>query len=117
MNTSPMATPSAKAAAAQVADLVDVPVSDEERVVLDRIAAQRERITARRNARAQALALRSSHAQTMPVTGPFADRAIAFARLHPMAVAVAAGVALMLGPHRVIRWAGVALPMIAKFRR
>lgn len=117
MNTSPMAIPSAKAAAAHVVNAVDVSVSDEERAVLERIAAQRERIAARRNARAQALALRSGHTAVMPTTGPLAERAIAFARLHPMAVAVAAGVALMLGPRRVIRWAGVALPMIAKFRR
>ncbi len=117
MNTSPMAIPSAKAAAAHVADAVAVRVSGEQRVVLERIAAQRERISARRNARAQALALRSSHAAAMPTTGPLAARLVAFARLHPMAVAAAAGVALMLGPRRVIRWAGVALPLIAKFRR
>lgn len=117
MNTSTTASASAKAAAANVAAAAAVPVSDQERAVLERIAAQRERIAARRNARAQALALRSSHHAVMPTTGPLAERAIAFARLHPMAVAVAAGVALMLGPRRVIRWAGVALPMIAKFRR
>lgn len=117
MNTSPMATPSAKAAAANVADRADVSVSDKQRVVLERIAAQRERITARRHARAQTLALRSGRVTTMPTTGPLAERLVAFARLHPMAVAAAAGVGLMLGPRRMIRWAGVALPLIAKFRR
>ena len=117
MNTSPMAIPSAKAAAANVVNAVDVSVSDDQRAVLERIAAQRERIAARRNARAQALALRSSHSPVMPNTGPLAERAVAFARLHPMAVAIAAGAALMLGPRRVIRWATLALPVIAKFRR
>ncbi|MNV88732.1 hypothetical protein D3C71_1829590 [compost metagenome] len=117
MNTSPMAIPSAKAAAANVVNAVDVSVSDDQRAVLERIAAQRERIAARRSARAQTLALRSRQATTMPTTGPMAERLVAFARLHPMAVAAAAGLALALGPRRVIRWAGVALPMIARFRR
>lgn len=115
MNTPTNASVSAKVDAA----VADVTATDEQRAVLERIAAQRERLAARRNARAQAVALRSgSHgAMVMPTTGPLADRALAFAKLHPMAVAVAAGVALMLGPRRVIRWAGVVLPLVAKFRR
>lgn len=114
MNTPTNASVSAKVDAA----VADVTATEEQRVVLERIAAQRERLAARRNARAQAVALRSSHGVTaMPTTGPLADRALAFAKLHPMAVAVAAGVALMLGPRRVIRWAGVVLPLVAKFRR
>lgn len=117
MNTSTTVSSSARAAAAQLADMADVSVSDKQRAVLQRIAAQRERITARRSARAQALALRSSHASSMPTTGPLAERVVAFARLHPVAMAAAAAVALMVGPRRVIRWAGVALPLLARFRR
>lgn len=97
--------------------LADVTASPEQRAVLERIAAQRERLAARRSAHSQALALRSGHASAMPATGPLPERALAFARLHPMAVAVAAGVALMLGPRRVIHWAGIVLPLLSKMRR
>lgn len=113
-----MTTPTNASLSAKVdAVVAEASASAEQRAVLERIAAQRERIAARRSARAQALALRSSHGTTMPTTGPLAERAIAFARLHPMAVAAAAGVALMLGPRRVIRWAGVMLPLLSRFRR
>ena len=113
MNTS--TTPSLPAKADAV--IADVTATAEQQAVLARIAAQRERITARRSARAQTLELRSSHGPAVPTSGPLAERVIAFARLHPMAVAAAAGVTLMLGPRRVLRWATVALPLIARFRR
>lgn len=113
MNTPTTASLSAKVDAA----VADVSATDEQRAVLERITAQRERLAARRSARSQALALRSSQGAVMPTTGPLSERALAFARLHPMAVAVAAGVALMLGPRRVIRWAGIVLPLISKMRR
>lgn len=113
MNTPTTASLSAKVDAA----VADVSASDAQRVVLERIAAQRERIAARRSARAQTLALRSGHVTAVPTSGPLVERAVAFARLHPMAVAAAAGLALMLGPRRVIRWATVALPLLARFRR
>ncbi|MCD2511843.1 hypothetical protein [Comamonas endophytica] len=113
MNTATNATVSATVDTA----IADVSATDEQRAVLQRIAAQRERLAARRNARAQALALRSSHGPAMPHSGPLSERALAFARLHPMAAAVAAGAALMIGPRRLIRWAGIVLPLVAKFRR
>ncbi|MET1116853.1 MAG: hypothetical protein ABWY08_18125 [Comamonas sp.] len=113
-----MNTPTTASLAAKVdAAVADVSASDAQRAVLERIAAQRERIAARRSARAQSLALRSSHVTTVPTAGSLAERAIAFARLHPVAVAAAAALALMLGPRRVIRWTAVALPLLAKFRR
>lgn len=112
MNT----TTSAAAVSKAEATLRDAALPEAHRVVLKRIAAQRERLNARRNARVQALALRSQAPQ-MPVGGPLVERVVAFARLHPVAVAAAAGVALMLGPGRLIRWTGIVLPLVARFRR
>lgn len=91
---------------------VPSPTAEQQRV-LDRIALQRERIRARRKARAQSLALAQS-AQQSPVDEPFALRAAAFARQHPVAVAALAGVALVAGPRRLVRWVGVAMPMVTR---
>ena len=44
-------------------------------------------------------------------------RAAGFAREHPLAVAAIAGVALVAGPRRLIRWAGIVLPMVMRLRR
>lgn len=113
MNTTTSAATVSKAAAT----LRDAALPEAQRVVLKRIAAQRERLSARRSARAQALALRSQQAAQMPVGGPLVERVVAFARLHPVAVAAVAGVALMLGPGRLIRWTTIVLPLVARFRR
>jgi hypothetical protein len=40
-----------------------------------------------------------------------------FARLHPIAVAGAAAAAVVVGPRRVVRWAGVVMPMLMRLRR
>lgn len=89
----------------------------EQQRVLDRIAKQRERIRARRVARAQSLALaQSSSPQRGGADEPFAVRAMAFAKEHPAAVAGLAGMALLAGPRRLIRWAGFALPLISRLR-
>lgn len=95
----------------------DASLPEAHRVVLRRIAAQRERLQARRNARAQALALHAQQAPQMPTDGPLLERVVAFARLHPVAVAAAAGAVLMLGPGRLIRWTSIVLPLVARFRR
>lgn len=96
---------------------LDVSLPESHRAVLLRIATQRERLLARRSARAQALALQSQHAAHMPTSGALAERLVAFARLHPAAVAVAAVAAVAVGPRRLIRWSGILLPLVAKFRR
>lgn len=85
--------------------------------VLDRIAAQRERLRARRAAREQSLALAQRAEPGSPMDESLALRAVAFAREHPMAVAALGAVGLAAGPRRLIRWAGVALPMIMRMRR
>lgn len=90
----------------------------EQQEVLDRIAAQRLRLRERRERRAQAAAT-VHDAQQMAGLGPdtpLATRLAVFARLHPVAVAVAAAAALALGPKRLMRWAGVALPMVMRLR-
>ena len=89
----------------------------EQQQVLDRIALQRERLRARRAAHAQTLALA---AQREPLGRALDDsmllRVAGFAREHPVAVATMAGVALVAGPRRLIRWAGVVLPMLMRLR-
>ena len=47
----------------------------------------------------------------------FALRAAGFAREHPLAVLGVAGLAAVAGPRRMIRWAGVLLPMLMRLRR
>lgn len=85
--------------------------------VLDRIALQRERLRARRAARAQSLALAQREPGAGDMDESMALRAAGFAREHPLAVAAMAGVALVAGPRRLIRWAGVLLPMLMRLRR
>lgn len=89
----------------------------EQQQILDRIALQRERLRARRAAHAQTLALA---AQRETTGGALDDsmllRVAGFAREHPLAVATMAGVALVAGPRRLVRWAGVVLPMLMRLR-
>jgi hypothetical protein len=95
-----------------------VAASAEQQQVLDRIAAQRLRLRERKARRAQAVAA-SRQAQQVAGLGPDASlvsRLAVFARLHPVAVAVAAAAAVVVGPRRVLRWAGVAMPMLMRLR-
>ncbi len=94
--------------------LTPKPTAEQQRL-LDRIALQRERLKARRAARAQSQALAQSSQQAAS-DEPFAVRAALFARQHPAAVAAIAGVALVAGPRRLIRWAGIALPLVSRLR-
>ncbi|MBS7780803.1 hypothetical protein KHY18_22665 [Acidovorax sp. CCYZU-2555] len=96
---------------------LDASLPEAHRAVLLRIATQRERLNARRNARAQALAVQSQQSVHMPASGPLSERLVAFARLHPVAVAAAAVAALAVGPRRLIRWSSIVLPLVAKYRR
>lgn len=83
--------------------------------VLDRIAAQRERLSARRAQRQAARALAGS-GQIPGADAPLTQRLAWFTREHPVAVAALAGAALMAGPRRLVRWAGVVLPIVLKLR-
>ena len=112
-STSSSSTPASPATALRATPTV------EQQKVLDRIAVQRERLRSRRAARAQALAQARSGGDVGSGMdgGSLALRAAAFAREHPAAVAVLAGAALMAGPRRLIRWAGVVLPIVLRMRR
>ena len=95
-----------------------VVASADQQQVLDRIAAQRLRLRERSARRTQAVA-ESHEAQQVAGFGPDASlvsRLAVFARLHPVAVAVAVAAAVALGPRRMIRWAGVALPVVMRLR-
>lgn len=94
---------------------VIVPTLEQQKVLL-RISAQRERIRERRAARFLA------QQQTLDVGNPGAGdslilQGVAFAKQHPAAVAAVAAAAMALGPRRLIRWMGVALPWIVRLRR
>lgn len=91
--------------------------TDAQQRVLDRIATQRERLRARRAARAQSLALAQRDGGMGGIDSSLALRAAGFAREHPAAVAAMAGVALVAGPRRLIRWAGIVLPMLMRLKR
>ncbi|MFY3383881.1 hypothetical protein [Paracidovorax sp. MALMAid1276] len=92
--------------------------SPEQQQVLERIAAQRERLRARRAARAQSLALAEGQS-SLPggVDESTLLRVAGFARAHPIAVAAVAAGAVVAGPRRIIRWAGVVLPWVLRLRR
>lgn len=84
--------------------------------VLDRINQQRQRIHARSAAHRQALAVRSEQ-QSVDPDAPLSVRLLAFARMHPLAVAVAAAAAVVAGPSRLVRWAGIVVPLVSRLRR
>lgn len=94
----------------------DMPSKEE---LLDRIAAQRQRLRERRDRRTQVLAT-SREANRVAGLGPdapLAQRVAVFARLHPVACALGAAAAVVVGPKKLIRFSGLALPWIMKMRR
>lgn len=93
-----------------------LPVTAEQQKVLDRIAVQRERLKARRAAQRQALAVQAQQ-QGTDLDATLVMRVLAFARMHPVAVGVAAVVAMAAGPQRLVRWAGLLMPLVARMRR
>ena len=66
---------------------------------------------------AQALARQRNTTAGGGADDSFALRAAAFAREHPLAIAAVGGVALVAGPRRLIRWAGVLLPLLMRLKR
>ncbi|MFT4243388.1 MAG: hypothetical protein QM569_14040 [Acidovorax sp.] len=92
------------------------PTAEQQRV-LDRIAQQRERLRARHAARAQSLALVKESGRAVNPEDPLALRLATFAREHPMALAVVAGAAVVAGPRRLVRWAGVLMPLLMRIKR
>ena len=104
------------AVAALEQDVRWLQASDAERVVLKRIAMQRDRLVAAKHAQQQAKALRAQ-ADTVPADAPLAERLVVFAKLHPIATTAVAGLALMIGPRKLMRYGGLALPLLSKFKR
>jgi len=93
----------------------------EQRIVLQRIAAQRDQWLLNRLTREREAALQAS-AQEVDANAPLPQRLAAFARLHPTTMAAAAaGVALAFGPKRLLRVLRSSLPtllpLLAKLRR
>lgn len=89
--------------------------SAEQQKVIDRIAAQRERLRVRRTERMHRTALLRQEQAIVRET-PLWLRAAVVARRYPVGVAVLAGVALVVGPKRLVRWAGVGLPLYMRMR-
>lgn len=91
----------------------------EQQAVLERIAAQRERLHARRAAHEQAEAEAQAVADTgVPADMPWLAKAVLFAREHPgVTASAAAAVAMAAGPRRLVRWASVLLPLLLRSRR
>lgn len=91
-----------------------LPTPEQQRV-LARISAQRERLSARRSQRAQALAA-TARTGTSASNDALLLRLVGFVKQHPAAVAALAGVALAVGPRRLVRWASVLLPLVVRLR-
>ena len=87
-----------------------------ELAVLKRIAMQRDRLAQARKAQDQAKALAPA-LSAVPADAPLPERVMVFAKLHPVATAAAAGLALMIGPRKLLRYGGLALPLIKRFKR
>lgn len=90
--------------------------SIEQQRVMQRIAQQRERIKARSAAVAQARALSRSATQVRP-DAPLLERISTFARLHPVAVALAAAAAMVVGPRKLMRIGSTVLPVILRWQQ
>jgi len=85
--------------------------------VLERIAAQRARLRDRRAQHLLAQADADAARQASVADMPLAQRLAWFTREHPVAVAAVAGAVLMAaGPRKLVRWAGVVLPLILQLR-
>ena len=89
----------------------------EQQQVLDRIHAQRERVIQRRHAMRQARAVAAGAEVRVEPDAPLAARLVAFARLHPVAVAAVVGAAVLAGPQRLVRWATLVMPLVMRMRR
>ena len=82
--------------------------------VLDRIAAQRERLRARRATRAQAP---TEAKDTNFLWAPLVSQGLVFASQHPLVVLALVGAAIAAGPKRLLRWGTAALPVLLQLRR
>lgn len=84
------------------------PPTPEQQQLLERIAAQRERLL-RRHA--------VPEKDGVDPGDPLVIRLWTFARLHPVLTAAALGLVALSGPARLARWASVVLPLLLQARR
>lgn len=112
----PSASSKALTAAPAPNSFLPEPTSEQQHL-LDRISMQRDRIHARRVARAQSIAISENRSGIDGADDSLVLRVAGFAREHPLAVLGMAGVAAVAGPRRLVRWTGVLLPMLLKLRR
>lgn len=89
--------------------------SDEQQQVIDRIAAQRERLRVRRTERAHRLVMLRQEKAVVSQT-PLWLRTAVVAKRYPLGISLLAGVALLVGPKRLVRWAGIGLPLYMRMR-
>lgn len=95
-----------------------LPATPEQQKVLNRILVQRERLRARRAAYHQSRELvHDESARQVDPGAPLLNKVIAFVRLHPLVTAAALGAAALAGPTRLIRWAGMLMPLVVRMRR
>ncbi|ODS90871.1 MAG: hypothetical protein BGO13_10245 [Burkholderiales bacterium 66-5] len=83
------------------------PPSPGQQQLLERIAAQRERLRA----------YRSRPRGVMDEKGPLPEQLWSFARRHPLVVALGLGAAVLAGPRRLVRGISVLLPLLLELRR
>lgn len=89
--------------------------SEAQQRVLDRMAAQRKRLHERRLQRERVLKTAFGD-QVLAPDAPMVLRVGVFAKQHPVFVAALAGVALCIGPKKLLRWVGVALPLLVRLK-
>lgn len=89
-----------------------------QQAVLERIAAQRQRLRARCQARRQAQAqTEPAYGAGLPPGAPLLAQVVALVRAHPAATAAAvSALGLATGPRRALRWAGLLLPLLLRRR-
>ncbi len=83
------------------------PPTTEQQALIERIAAQRERLRA----------LRRAPLNSVDPADPLLLRLWQFARLHPAVTAALLAALALTGPRRLSRWAGVMLPLVLQRRR
>lgn len=91
-----------------------IPTPEQQRL-LERMHAQRQRLVAWR-AQQRQTSNSQNHVGAALLSSALTGRLAWFVRQHPLAVAACAGLAWAAGPQRLVRWAGVLLPLLLRLR-
>lgn len=126
-STSPSTLPNSGAASPAVSELLSAAAAATpqptaaQQTVLDRIAAQRQRIAAQQARERYVLTgdetSSGAAGARIDAAAPLAQRVLTFARLHPVATSVGLAAAVWMGPRKLLRVASVVLPLWSKFSR